>query len=78
MISDINRKNINRELITGIKLFDVFDGQKANDQIGANKKSLAFEVTIQSNERTLKEIEIEDLSHKIISNVTEQTGGNLR
>jgi len=71
-------KNINRELITGIKLFDVFDGQKAHDQIGANKKSLAFEVTIQSNERTLKEIEIEDLSHKIISNVTEQTGGNLR
>ena len=71
-------KNINRELITGIKLFDVFDGQKAHDQIGANKKSLAFEVTIQSNERTLKEIEIEDLSHKIISNVIEQTGGKLR
>ena len=56
----------------------MFEGQKADDQIGANKKSLAFEVTIQSNERTLKEIEIEDLSHKIISNVTEQTGGNLR
>ena len=56
----------------------MFDGQKAHDQIGANKKSLAFEVTIQSNERTLKEIEIEDLSHKIISDVTEQTGGNLR
>ena len=57
----------------------MFDGQKAHDQIGANKKSLAFEVTIQSNERTkTKEIEIEDLSHKIISYVTEQTGGNLR
>ena len=39
---------------------------------------VGVEVTIQSNERTLKEIEIEDLSHKIISNVIEQTGGNLR
>ena len=37
-------RKIDKELIVGIKLFDVFEGQKAYEQIGRNKKSLAFEV----------------------------------
>ena len=69
---------INSELIIGIKLFDVFEGKKAHEQIGNNKKSVGFEVIIQSKDRTLQENEIEDLSQKIILNVTEVTGGSLR
>ena len=46
--------------------------------IGKNKKSLAFEVILQSKDRTLIENEIEELSQKIISNVTDLTGGSLR
>ncbi|MFL2802972.1 MAG: phenylalanine--tRNA ligase subunit beta [Paracoccaceae bacterium] len=69
---------INRELIIGIKLFDVFEGKNAHEQIGNNKKSLGFEVIMQSKDRTLQESEIEDLSQKIILNVTEVTGGSLR
>ena len=52
--------------------------QKAYEQIGRNKKSLAFEVILQSKDRTLIENEIEELSQKIISNVTDLTGGSLR
>ncbi len=71
-------KKIDTELIVAIKLFDVFEGKKAYQQIGNHKKSLAFEITIQSKFRTLKESEIEQLSQKIISNVSELTGGSLR
>jgi len=71
-------RKIDKELIVGIKLFDVFEGQKAYEQIGKNKKSLAFEVVLQSKDRTLIENEIEELSQKIISNVTDLTGGSLR
>ena len=71
-------RKIDKELIVGIKLFDVFEGKKAYEQIGNNKKSLAFEVILQSKDRTLIENEIEELSQKIISNVTDLTGGSLR
>jgi phenylalanyl-tRNA synthetase beta chain len=71
-------RKIDKELIIGVKLFDVFEGKKAYEQIGKNKKSLAFEVILQSKDRTLIENEIEQLSQKIISNVTDLTGGSLR
>ncbi len=44
-----------RNLITGVSLFDVYDG----DKLPAGKKSLAIEVVFQPRERTLTDAEID-------------------
>ena len=47
-----------RALITGVTLFDVYEG----DKLPEGKKSLALEVTFQPRERTLTDAEIEAVS----------------
>ena len=63
-----------KKLITDVNVFDLFQGAS----LGADKKSVAFEVTIQPQERTLTDEEIEAISAKIIANVEKSTGGQLR
>ncbi|MGH7158750.1 MAG: phenylalanine--tRNA ligase subunit beta [Acetobacteraceae bacterium] len=63
-----------RSLIVGVGLFDVFTGPA----IGAGRKSLAIEVTLQPRERTLTDAEIEAVCRKIVAAVTKATGANLR
>ncbi|WP_173934590.1 phenylalanine--tRNA ligase subunit beta [Chelativorans sp. Marseille-P2723] len=63
-----------RKLITEVSLFDIFEGES----IGAGKKSLAIEVTIQPVERTLTEEDFEALAAALVENVQKQTGGELR
>ena len=42
------------------------------------KKSIAINVTIQSMTKTLSEKDINQVSQKIINNVTNKTGGTIR
>ncbi|TIM10021.1 phenylalanine--tRNA ligase subunit beta [Mesorhizobium sp.] len=63
-----------RKLITNVSVFDVFEGTS----LGAAKKSIAIEVSIQPVERTLTDEDFEALAKRIVENVHKQTGGVLR
>jgi phenylalanyl-tRNA synthetase beta chain len=63
-----------RALITGVTLFDVYEGDKLPD----GKKSLAIEVVFQPRERTLTDAEIEAAAQKVIAAVVKATGATLR
>ena len=63
-----------KKLITGVSVFDVFEGAS----LGADKKSIAIEVSIQPVEKTLTDEDFEALAKRIVDNVTKQTGGVLR
>ena len=60
--------------IAGVSVFDVFEG--AN--LGAGKKSLALEVTLQPTEKTLTDAEIDAIAARIIAAVGRATGGEIR
>ena len=63
-----------KKLITGVNVFDVFEGAA----LGSDKKSIAIEVAIQPTERTLTDEDFEALARRIVDNVGKQTGGVLR
>ncbi|MER9871534.1 phenylalanine--tRNA ligase subunit beta [Mesorhizobium sp. M0195] len=63
-----------RKLISGVSVFDVFEGTA----LGAAKKSIAIEVSIQPVEKTLTDEDFEALAKRIVENVHKQTGGVLR
>ncbi|HEY5819835.1 MAG TPA: phenylalanine--tRNA ligase subunit beta [Mesorhizobium sp.] len=63
-----------RKLITGVTVFDLFEGAA----LGADKKSIAIEVSIQPMERTLTDEDFESLAKRIVENVGKHTGGVLR
>jgi phenylalanyl-tRNA synthetase beta chain len=62
------------ELIAGISFFDFFKGKN----IPAGKKSLAFNILYRSNERTLRDEEIETLHASLVDYLIKETGGELR
>lgn len=64
-----------KALITGVSVFDVFEGGALKDQ---GKKSIAIEVTIAPQAATLTDKDIEGLSARIIQNVAKATGGEVR
>lgn len=63
-----------KTLITGVDVFDVFEGAG----VGEGKKSVAIEVTLQPQQKTLTDEEIEKISGAIVAAVTKATGGVLR
>jgi phenylalanyl-tRNA synthetase beta chain len=63
-----------KKLISAVSVFDLFE----SDSLGAGKKSLAIEVTLQPTEHTLTDEEIEATSKKIVAEVVKATGGTLR
>jgi phenylalanyl-tRNA synthetase beta chain len=67
-------ESADRKLIAGVTVFDLFE----SETLGADKKSLAIEVTLQPDERTLTEEEIDAAGKKIVAEVTKATGGALR
>jgi phenylalanyl-tRNA synthetase beta chain len=67
-------KGAERALITGVTLFDVYEG----GQMADGKKSLGVEVTFQPRERTLTDAEIEAACQKVIAAVAKATGATLR
>jgi len=67
-------KNIDKELIKTVKVFDIYQGEN----IESGKKSIAFSVTFEPKDRTLSEGDIDQISKKIISLVQSVTGATLR
>ncbi|MEJ5080284.1 MULTISPECIES: phenylalanine--tRNA ligase subunit beta [unclassified Ochrobactrum] len=63
-----------KKLIAGVQVFDIFTGAS----LGEGKKSIAVEVLLQPQDRTLTDEDLEALSKQVIANVTKQTGGVLR
>ncbi|HEY0274506.1 MAG TPA: phenylalanine--tRNA ligase subunit beta, partial [Paenirhodobacter sp.] len=65
-------------LIADVSVFDQFTGPKAEEQMGAGKKSLALSVRLQPRDKTLTDADIAAVSAKIIDKVSKATGGTLR
>ncbi|SDO59073.1 phenylalanine--tRNA ligase subunit beta [Phyllobacterium sp. OV277] len=63
-----------KKLIAGVQVFDLFEGPS----LGADKKSVAIEVAIQPQERTLNDEDLDALTKRIVESVGKQTGGVLR
>ncbi|MGD1925039.1 MAG: phenylalanine--tRNA ligase subunit beta, partial [Paracoccaceae bacterium] len=67
-----------KKLISGVEVFDIFDGGKASEQLGAGKKSVAIAVRLQPVNETLTDAEIEAVAEKIVASVAKATGAELR
>ncbi len=65
---------VDKELIRNVEIFDLFE----DDILGKDKKSIAIKVTLQSNEKTLAENDISEISSKIIESVEKSTSGTVR
>lgn len=65
---------VDKKLIKQVNVFDIYSGKG----IDMNKKSIAFTVTLQAFDRTLSDIEIEELCAKVINSITQNTKGALR
>ena len=67
-------KDVDKYLIKEISVFDLYEGEN----IPSGKKSLAFKVVIQSNDKTLTENDINSVSNDIIKTIEDKTGAKLR
>ena len=67
-----------KELITEVRVFDIFEGKEAENQLGKGKKSVAFMVRLQPVSSTFTDNDLEKISVNIISNVENASGGYLR
>ena len=67
-------KKSNNKIIKSIRIFDSYEGE----EIGNNKKAIALEVLLQSEDKTLSDNEIEEVSKLIIKNVENKCNGKLR
>jgi phenylalanyl-tRNA synthetase beta chain len=61
-------------LITSVELFDVYQGVK----LGKNKKSLAFHVNYQANDRTLTNEEVDQIQNKLVRNLEKKYEAVIR
>ena len=73
-----NLKNLIREVnpsvIKFVNIFDVFEGENLPD----GKKSVAINVTIQSDKKTLSDNDLNQICESIIKIVQQKTGGSIR
>jgi phenylalanyl-tRNA synthetase beta chain len=67
-------KGADKALIADATIFDIFEGAA----IGEGKKSVAIEVTLQPQDKTLTDEEIDKVSTAIVAAITKATGGVLR
>jgi phenylalanyl-tRNA synthetase beta chain len=67
-------KKIDGSIVKKVITFDIYEGQN----IPEGKKSVAINVVIQSQERTLTESDLDQISQKIINTVKEKTGAIIR
>lgn len=67
-------KSADKKLITDAYIFDVYAGKGMED----GKKSLALTITIEPQDKTLTDEEIDAVMQAVIGNVVTKTGGVLR
>ncbi|MDE5744705.1 MAG: phenylalanine--tRNA ligase subunit beta, partial [Paramuribaculum sp.] len=63
-----------RKLLRGIELFDVYEGKNLPE----GKKSYAIALTLQDNENTLTDKQIESVMEKVTANLAKKLGASLR
>jgi phenylalanyl-tRNA synthetase beta chain len=63
-----------KALISSVDVFDVFQ----DASLGQGKKSIAIEVTLQPNTKTLTDAQIEAVARKVVAEVKRATGGEIR
>ena len=66
-------RGVDRKLVSDIRLFDVYEGKGLPD----GKKSLAIAVTLQPQEATLTDAEIDAFSQRLVAAVAKATGGGV-
>ena len=66
--------SIDKDLIKSVKVFDVYEGKNIPD----DKKSIALNVTIQSSEKTLNEVDLNKINQTIISTVESKIDAKIR
>ena len=62
------------DLVRQVELFDVFRGE----QLGAGRKSLAYRLTYQADDRTLTDAEVAEVRRRVVAAVEWDTSGRLR
>ncbi|MCW5875508.1 MAG: phenylalanine--tRNA ligase subunit beta [Anaerolineales bacterium] len=62
------------KMLSDLQLFDVYRGE----QIGAGKKSLAYQLTYQDAERTLTDEDVSKMRHRIVKRLEQELGAKLR
>lgn len=67
-------KGADKALVTDVQVFDLYRGKGVPE----GKVSMALEVTLQPNEKTLTDKEIEAVAASIVAAVEKATGGALR
>ena len=67
-------KKIDKNLIKDVLIFDCYEGKN----IGSGLKAIAISVKIQSDNKTLEEDEINELSNQIVSSVKEKFDAKQR
>lgn len=63
-----------RRLLRSVELFDVYEGKN----LEAGKKSYAVSITLQDDEKTLQDKQIEAVMNKVIANLQKRLGAQLR
>ena len=63
-----------KRLLRGVSLFDVYEGKNLPE----GKKSYAISITLQDDERTLVDQQIEAVMERITANLAKRTGATLR
>ena len=63
-----------RRLLRSVTLFDVYEGKNLPE----GKKSYAIAITLQDDEKTLQDKQIEAVMNKVIGNLTKKLGAELR
>ena len=63
-----------KRLLKSVSLFDVYEGKN----LEAGKKSYAISMTLQDDEKTLNDKQIDAVMGKIIANLEKQLGAKLR
>jgi phenylalanyl-tRNA synthetase beta chain len=61
-------------LLTRVVLFDVYTG----DQVGPGRRSLAWSLTFQAPDRTLRDSEVNDLHGRIVKELAERFNADVR
>jgi phenylalanyl-tRNA synthetase beta chain len=61
-------------LVSDVQLFDLYVGE----QVPAGKKSMAFRLTYQSADHTLKDEEVDNIQRRILDKLSKDLGANLR
>lgn len=60
--------------VTDVRLFDVYHG----DQVGAGKKSLAYNLTYQAADKTMTDAEAAQIRNRIVKRLEQELGAKLR